>query len=455
MKNNIFKGYTKKILKSEAFISVMIVFVLAIGIIGTSYALYMDVDTDTNYEIVKVGDLSIGFDNGDNTILLENMTPMEDEYATNDNPDDGKPSIFSFYIYNTGTYTADYDLKLTTTTNNEVDAKYINYQLCKDNGQNCGKVKTLGDSETSLEYRVDKNNENIITSTIHKDELSPKKDNDVTNPSVYYFIKLWINNKYTNTDAKNKKIELRVIVDAKNASGYLDNKNTLAGKVLSNNNIKINNNTPNIDTIETESMGLYKTEDNEGISYYFRGSESNNYVELDNMCFRIIRIKGDGSTKLLLADTKKCNESMNNTGTIGEAKIEDINNILNEWFKNNITNENVIYTNYCNSNSSISALSCNDAFQTNISILTKDEVVFAGLNEKDVNLKTYITENYQDKTIALLNDLDNNLYGINNGKIVSVNNDETYIIRPVITLKNDTLANGNGTIESPYIIINN
>ena len=129
MKNNIFKGYTKKILKSEAFISVMIVFVLAIGIIGTSYALYMDVDTDTNYEIVKVGDLSIGFDNGDNTILLENMTPMEDEYATNDNPDDGKPSIFSFYIYNTGTYTADYDLKLTTTTNNEVDAKYINYQL--------------------------------------------------------------------------------------------------------------------------------------------------------------------------------------------------------------------------------------------------------------------------------------------------------------------------------------
>ena len=129
--------------------------------------------------------------------------------------------------------------------------------------------------------------------------------------------------------------------------------------------------------------------------------------------------------------------------------------VLNEWFKNNITNENVIYTNYCNSNSSISALSCNDAFQTNVSILTKDEVVFAGLNEKDVNLKSYITENYQDETIALLNDLDNNLYGINNGKIVSVNNDETYIIRPVITLKNDTLANGNGTIESPYIIINN
>ncbi len=454
MKNNIFKGYTKKILKSEAFISVMIVFVLAIGIIGTSYALYMDVDTDTNYEIVKVGDLSIGFDNGDNTILLENMTPMEDDYATNDNPNDGKPSIFSFYIYNTGTYTADYDLKLTTTINNEVDAKYINYQLCKDNGTNCGEVKTLGDSETSLEYKVDSNNENIITSTIHKDELSPKKENDVTNPSVYYFIKLWINNKYTNTDAKNKKIELRVIVDAKNANGYLDNKNTLAGKVLSNSNIKINNNTPNIDNVETESMGLFKTEDNEGISYYFRGSESNNYVEIDNMCFRIIRIKGDGSIKLLLADTKKCNGSMNNTGTIGEAKVADINNILNDWYKNNLTSENIIYTNYCNSNS-VKSLSCNDAFQANISLLTKNEVIFAGLNEKDINLKSYVTENYQDKTVALLSDSDNNLYGINNGKVISINNEETYVIRPVITLKNDTLANGNGTIDSPYIIISN
>ena len=68
MKNSIFKSYSKKILKSEAFVSVIIVFVLAIGIISTSYALYMDVDKDTDYQLVQVGDLSIGFDKGDNTI---------------------------------------------------------------------------------------------------------------------------------------------------------------------------------------------------------------------------------------------------------------------------------------------------------------------------------------------------------------------------------------------------
>ena len=81
MKNSIFKSYSKKILKSEAFVSVIIVFVLAIGIISTSYALYMDVDKDTDYQLVQVGDLSIGFDKGDNTISLANRTPSDDDIA--------------------------------------------------------------------------------------------------------------------------------------------------------------------------------------------------------------------------------------------------------------------------------------------------------------------------------------------------------------------------------------
>ena len=132
MKNSIFKSYSKRILKSEAFISVIVVFVLALGIIGTSYALYMDVDTDTDYQLVEVGDLKIDFDNIDSStnpedyskITLTNMIPMEDELGTlqTDN-------IFSFRIYNTGTYTVDYDIKLVTADGNLVDSKYINFQL--------------------------------------------------------------------------------------------------------------------------------------------------------------------------------------------------------------------------------------------------------------------------------------------------------------------------------------
>ena len=49
----------------------------------------------------------------------------------------------------------------------------------------------------------------------------------------------------------------------------------------------------------TESV-LASTEDDYGISYYFRGVVENNYVEYANMCWRIVRVTGDGSIKLVL-----------------------------------------------------------------------------------------------------------------------------------------------------------
>ena len=49
----------------------------------------------------------------------------------------------------------------------------------------------------------------------------------------------------------------------------------------------------------TEAL-LASTEDDYGTSYYFRGAVKNNYVEFANKCWRIVRINGDGSIKLVL-----------------------------------------------------------------------------------------------------------------------------------------------------------
>ena len=53
----------------------------------------------------------------------------------------------------------------------------------------------------------------------------------------------------------------------------------------------------NKNTIEAE---LASTEDDYGTSYYFRGAVKNNYVEFVNKCWRIVRVGGDGSVKLIL-----------------------------------------------------------------------------------------------------------------------------------------------------------
>ena len=58
----------------------------------------------------------------------------------------------------------------------------------------------------------------------------------------------------------------------------------------------------------TEAL-LASTEDDYGTSYYFRGAVKNNYVQFANKCWRIVRITGDGSVKLVLHNDNTSNAS--------------------------------------------------------------------------------------------------------------------------------------------------
>ena len=54
---------------------------------------------------------------------------------------------------------------------------------------------------------------------------------------------------------------------------------------------------------DKSDKGLYQISDDDGISYYYRGSVNNNYVKYAGAYWRIIRINGDGSVRLLYAGT--------------------------------------------------------------------------------------------------------------------------------------------------------
>ncbi len=58
--------------------------------------------------------------------------------------------------------------------------------------------------------------------------------------------------------------------------------------------------TPGLNVSESGEKVLAATSDDYGTSYYFRGAIDNNYVEFANKCWRIVRITGDGSIKLVL-----------------------------------------------------------------------------------------------------------------------------------------------------------
>ena len=50
-------------------------------------------------------------------------------------------------------------------------------------------------------------------------------------------------------------------------------------------------------------MGIYAAEDDLGTSYYFRGDVLNNYVYFANSSWRIIRINGDGTIRMIYDGT--------------------------------------------------------------------------------------------------------------------------------------------------------
>ena len=92
-----------------------------------------------------------------------------------------------------------------------------------------------------------------------------------------------------------------------------------AETILANNEVKAPITTPGAAISTTSEALLASTEDDYGTSYYFRGAVKNNYVQFANKCWRIVRINGDGSVKLVLHNdntskvSSPCDASNNST----------------------------------------------------------------------------------------------------------------------------------------------
>ena len=80
---------------------------------------------------------------------------------------------------------------------------------------------------------------------------------------------------------------------------------TLLASLRDNNTLKTPITTPGAAVSTADEALLASAEDDYGTSYYFRGAVTNNYVEFANKCWRIVRVSGDGSVKLILHNDNK------------------------------------------------------------------------------------------------------------------------------------------------------
>ena len=183
--------------------------------------------------------------------------------------------------------------------------------------------------------------------------------------------------------------------------------------------------------------GLYKDIDNYGYSYYYRGNVTNNYVEVNNELWRIIRINGNGSIRLIKEekiDTQK------------DYKVEDE---LEKWYLNNKESYDsyIIKDIYCidelDNLNFVPSLICKSINENNVGLISASELLYTGLNNSYIDDNIYSLTKIDKEYVKLKKDI---------GLITE--DKEEYYIKPVINIKNVKVLSGNGTKSTPYKLIN-
>ena len=153
---------------------------------------------------------------------------------------------------------------------------------------------TLTDDQSLLAYGFSTSNTLEPTSWTTISGTSYNLSTTITTEGTYY---LWVKDS-----AGNKAVSNVIDLEKKGWQTILANST-------------VNSTTPDFSSIATTNEGMYAAEDDLGTSYYFRGAVDNNWVKFGkdstgtDMYWRIIRINGDGSIRMIYSGTTAPTES--------------------------------------------------------------------------------------------------------------------------------------------------
>lgn len=259
---------------------------------------------------------------------------------------------------------------------------------------------------------------------------------------------------------------------------------TLNQIIMANNTVKDPLTKPGVEVATTDE-GLIKDIDSDGITYYFRGNVTNNYVSLNDDIYRIVRINGDGTIRLIYNDSYVVNsyyDSMKDQNVSYTSSKVQLT--LNDFLTNNLGDKqkylvdsnfcsdesvqstNNGYTYYAGNNRSLvdmtPSFKCGSTeVRSRVGLISADEVLFAGGANNKNNYDYYLyNKNFQTGYYTMTpayqrqglyaNIISVNRYGSVNNETLGTND---LNIRPVIILKSNLKASGTGTGTDPYIII--
>ncbi len=370
--------------KQRIVISITGIVLVMLILVGLTYAYFLTrINGNTNDKSISVStaNLELKYDDIEQVLISE------------ENVEPGKTWTKKFSATNTGSKKVEsYGIALENVINTLERTEDLVYTLnCTSSlGTDCNKVEDEQEFPTmgkilitnsieskeiqSYELTITYKEQNIDQSIDMNKQFSAKAN--LVNPSTF--------NPYVGS-----MLNSVIIGSAKNASKESDTTRTTLGSEVteftsvSGENERVLNNAP----------------DDYGTSYYYRGNVLDNYVSFANKTWRIVRINGDGSVRLVLDDVAKdtsgnvlrtaFNSSSNDNayvgymyGTVGsttyDATHKNINDSIiktkvDKWYEDNLKKN---YANYLSD-----TLFCNDKTLASSSIGENNTALGYGKNK--------------------------------------------------------------------------
>ncbi len=460
--------------KRKKIILVVIGIFVILAIIAFSFAVWTRNFTQTGVNRNTYDCLDIVYDELTDDMLKEHSYPMTDS-------DGMKTDPYTVKVTNNCPYVVSYNLYLNEMSTNNLNVNYVKIGLNEE-------IFML-------------NTKTSKTATISGTDTAWQLSSGVLGggQSKTLATRMWMDENTTVSQGMDTQFNFKMSIESVAGGG-----NYLAGRILSDNELKTT--TPDFDVAPTdETSGLYQMEDEEGMSYYFRGIIDNNYVSFAGKLWRIVRVNGDGSIRMI-TEEKVGNSAFNTTyqgyqyvgytynnshnctsdnpcnGTEGTAST--MKTYLDNWYNTNLKSyeDKIATADYCNdtsyrlsddwryygaydriTGSAVNpVLSCVDTtvnyggkYNLKIGLLSTDEIALSGYARSSNKTNSYLQKssswwsfspNYSSTNRAYV-------FNANSNYLIYYITYDSGGVRPVINLKADTLiTSGNGTASNPYVV---
>ena len=339
--------------KRENIVIIVVLIVMVIAIIGVSYAAFRFSQTGNTANTITTGSITMTYTETDNTISLSGALPTTDKTGmVRLNP--GEYFDFTVSSEIVGDVNINYEISAKKEDGNTIDGRYIKLYLTRltDDGKEEGLMvsETYNEESSSNSYTGRPTGEmSLYTSSMNSSE------------SNNYRLRMYVDESYNpQGDGGGLTFSVRINVYGKAGDKYvpLTTQEILEDNELQEEKTNMFNYASNGDILtdayemttennpEYITTGLYSIEDEDGMSYYFRGNVDNNNVQFgeyendyyvyedrygsyyqsiescteansgsadctqvklasagDKMYWKIVRVNGDGSLRLIYNGT--------------------------------------------------------------------------------------------------------------------------------------------------------